>query len=857
MGKNEEQLFEYIRNVLYAPGTAKLDPASFPPESQRLCEGLKFLGECVAEAATMADLLARGKIDEEFRVDVRNPLAAPLKTIQSNLAHLAWVAECVTRGDYGQHVEYMGVFTDSFNAMVDQLKEQKQLLEESAYADALTGIGNRLCCNRQMKELWDKKIPYTIAFIDIDHLKYCNDHFGHSEGDNYILQVCNYLQLQCEADDILFRLGGDEFLLLSYGTDEAVLEQRLEGIRERFIEYYSGAVAYPCGFSYGCALVDPNGTVSYSHALSNADQRMYSYKVKRKTDRREIELPIRVPMSYEKSGSILDSRVFEALAQTLHRRYIYLCDLQENRVRWSQNAVRDFNLPGEYMENIFDAWKERLHPDDQDAFQRDINAVFSKKKPYHHIECRVLHSSGHYVSCTCTGYLLKGAAGQPDLFAGMVVSHGIADGIDPVTNLYNTYEFLAAVGRLRTSHEEADILALGINQFHNVNDTYGYSFGDQVLLRFVQQLCVLVRDRGTLYRLDGVRFACILCDMEQQEIMDLYQKTQRMATALVVEESSVSLVLSAAALHFENMDITGNTLLAELNYALSVSRENSEAGLVYYNASQQGLAYRRMSVIETVRRSVLNDCQGFYVLYQPQVDSQGKAVGAEALLRWKDNIWGMVLPSEYIQVLENDSCFYDLGLWIMRTALRETLPLLGRYPDFKISINISYRQLERRSFRQDVMEALEETKFPARSLVLELTGRCQTINRDILREDLKFFRSKGVKAVADDFGIGYSSIGIFRDLQFDCVKIDQSFISGITAKRDNQILVKSIVDCAREFGISVCVEGIEDERTLREVQSYGAQTYQGYFFAKPMTIPELRKFIERQGFGGDGFSNTL
>lgn len=168
--------------------------------------------------------------------------------------------------------------------------------------------------------------------------------------------------------------------------------------------------------------------------------------------------------------------------------------------------------------------------------------------------------------------------------------------------------------------------------------------------------------------------------------------------------------------------------------------------------------------------------------------------------------------------------------------------------DFKVSVNVSWRQFAQEKFVQDVCDILEEEYFPASNLILELTEHCQALDEQILKWHIAEFHKYGVGISADDFGSGYSSFNLMKTLDFDCIKIDQSFIRNILMQPADQIMVQSIINFAKALGVSVCVEGIESEEIFRFIREADPGMYQGYLFAQPLTITELEKFKKKEAF---------
>ena len=418
------------------------------------------------------------------------------------------------------------------------------------------------------------------------------------------------------------------------------------------------------------------------------------------------------------------------------------------------------------------------------------------------------------------------------------------DNIDPVTNLYNVYRLMDELRRLRLERKPVSLIMIGANQFRRINNSFGFDFGNKVLKLFADQMMQLVSGEGRVFRLNGVKF-CVLLDhlSEQAELNKIYDEIcdiARNRLRMEEQEQIVRLTISGGALSFEHINLEENGVLAELEYAMSLSKKEGQGKLIYFDDSRHSKAHRQLDLIDTLVRSVLfNDFRGFFLEYQPQVRQDGRIIGAEALVRWQDEAWGRVPPNDFIPILENDSCFYELGLWILKTALREVRPIIDEHPDFAISVNVSYRQLEQPHFKTDVLALVNKMKFPAANLTLELTEHCRSIQQEILSDNLNFLRAAGISISADDFGTGYSSLALLRDFPFDAIKIDRTFISDIVENNPDQIIVKSTIQCAKDFGINVCIEGVEDVPTLMTVDAYHPDYYQGYLYSKPISLEML------------------
>ena len=723
------------------------------------------------------------------------------------------------------------------------MREQQRRLESSAYTDSLTGIGNRTAFDGYVHRLWENRMPCTVAFIDMDDLKACNDHAGHREGDHYIQRVSSLLEGVCLENEHVFRIGGDEFVIISPWATEHDLEQRLQEARSSFIKDMTKKVDYHCGFSYGCTHINEATPDAYNNILSNADQRMYEFKIHQKKLRAEQNKALQATDVYDANYG-LESRIFDALSMTMRNRYIYVCNLRTNMSRWSSNVVKDFNLPNEYMYDAGNIWLECIHPDDRQLYLDDIGAVFNGKSLYHSCQYRAKDANGYYVMCACNGYRLKGQGEEPDLFVGTIQNHGVIENVDPVTSLYNVYEFLNYMRKMQNEATPVDILVLGITGFHLINDTFGYDNGNKILKDLAQQLRELAGEDRKLFRLNGMKLAFVMSCASRSEVHDLYDTiTHIIKNQLFLNDEQVKLYMAATAIHYECGEEDVSSLLSELDYLIDLSKKEKSGDLVYVDERRDDSPKHRLEVLGAVKRSILNNCEGFYLVYQPQIDYNGCVSGVEALLRWKDVVHGVVPPNEFIPWLESDISFYDLGLWILRQAMYDGLGLINTAPNLAVSVNISYKQLERESFLDDVLNLLQQTGFPAQNLVLEFTEHCRTLDMNRLQYIVKFFNKHGIRIAADDFGTGYSSLMMLRNVEFDAIKIDQNFIRGMLERARDKVLVNTMIECAHRLNTAVCVEGVETQELMDISRSYEAEFYQGYLIAKPLELNALKLFM--------------
>jgi diguanylate cyclase (GGDEF)-like protein len=547
-------------------------------------------------------------------------------------------------------------------------------------------------------------------------------------------------------------------------------------------------------------------------------------------------------MEVDKSG--LDDRVFSALADTSERRYLYLCNLQTGVVRWSPKAVAYFGLPGEYVCESNSYWVDLLHPEDRENCRRVFAAALENNSRYE-LECRIHNKQGDYVFCVCRGNVVRGANGEPDLLAGTLTNYGIMDRVDAVTHLHNLYAFLSAMRQNAQTGQVDLVMMIAINQFQTINEIYGYRMGNRVLRAFARQLRDFMRERGEVYRLDGAKFALCFSESDVEQAREDYRTIQQRARQLTVEEGKcIPVGVSGGAMVLDDTSAGEYAIRACLAYAQETSKKERHSELVFFNSESERSSQRSLSILEVVRESVFNHCDGFELYYQPLVrPSSGEIIGMEALIRWHKEPYGLVPPNEFIPWLEKDECFFELGNWILRRAMCDAKEIVAQHPQFVVNVNVAYTQLDHSDFRASLLSILEETGFPPQNLCIELTERCRALDSKLLKELLEFMAGNGIRVALDDFGTGSAALELLRELPINTIKLDRSFISDIRSNRATEILVGFIVEGANSLGMGVCIEGIEDKPLRDFVQRFNVSCLQGYYYSKPVPFAEFKQLM--------------
>ena len=542
---------------------------------------------------------------------------------------------------------------------------------------------------------------------------------------------------------------------------------------------------------------------------------------------------------------------FDIISRTTDA-YLFVTDVKTGTVLLSPNMIEDYELPGTTLSDMDGPWLKLIHPEDKEIFKKSMAEMMVEHlTDEHDAEYRVKTRRGSYRWIRCRGRLARDEQGKPYLFSGMMTRMDQRNQADHVTGLLNKYSFEHGVKQaLQTWHlteRGGAIILFGLDNFKIVNETYNRSFGDEVLRYTARSIANILPMSLPLYKLDGDEFAVVYPGADEQKVEKLYADVQKcMMRPGEIEGKHFFCTVSAGTVFYP---LNGKDYLVLHKYAeaaLDSAKHNGKNTNCIFTKVQYNRWVRSLSMRDDLRKSVEQNCEGFNLFYQPQVDAQNhRLIGAEALLRWRNPRGKMVAPMEFIPILEQTKLIIPVGKWIFEQAVLSCKKWRQIVPDFHVSINVSYEQIKDRSFKDFVPECLAKHGLPSDAVILELTESCIVADWGFVNKEFDEFRDKGIKIAMDDFGTGYSSLGYLKNLSCDIVKIDREFVKKILEADFDRKLVSYTVALCHSIGIKVCIEGVEEEEVYNLLQDKcGVDMIQGYLFGHP-EAPEIfeEKFL--------------
>ena len=502
-------------------------------------------------------------------------------------------------------------------------------------------------------------------------------------------------------------------------------------------------------------------------------------------------------------------------------------------------------------------WKRRMHPDDLPRVTAALEGHLAGDTGSYEIEFRLQHRAGYYVPVLSHGFILRDASGRPTRISGTNTDlterkraeqqiHRLAY-YDLLTALPNRRLLMERLGsivsRPSSTREQGAMLFVDIDNFKLLNDTIGHDVGDQLLKQVTRRLHACVRSRDVLARLGGDEFVALLENLGHDST-DALQRAEGVARKI---RDVLSLPYSLGSIDyrctvsigialFDEGERGADTTLKHADLAMAQAKAAGKNTLRVFDPSMQVAVDERLALEHDLRTDL--QVRRLQLHFQPQVDSTGRTVSAEVLLRWQHPVRGYVSPDEFIPIAEATGLILPLGEWVLESACRQ----LAAWADdphmahLSLSVNASVRQFHDPGFVACVLDILARTGADPARLVIEVTESLFAENMDEVIDRMARLRETGVRFSLDDFGTGYSSLSYLQRMPLDEIKIDRSFIFDITRSEHAATIARMIISLADNLHITVVAEGVETEPQRTYLHDHGCRHYQGYLFSEALPL---------------------
>ena len=429
---------------------------------------------------------------------------------------------------------------------------------------------------------------------------------------------------------------------------------------------------------------------------------------------------------------------------------------------------------------------------------------------------------------------------------------------DPLTRLPNRRMLQDRLKLLTAqssrTHQHGALLFIDIDHFKLLNDTRGHHIGDQLLIQVAERIGSIIRTTDVAARLGGDEFVVVFDNLGDNAELAA-QEAQKRAEELhdlinlpyPLQQSVFHCTISIGVSLFKGQSRSIDDLLRHADVAMYQAKDSGRNAIRFFDPDMQSHLEKR-AAIETDLRSAYESRQQLIPYYQVQINNQGKAVGAELLLRWLHPHNGMIPPSDFIPVAEQTGLIIAIGRYVIYQACEQLRQWSqqAQFAELSIAVNVSPIQFNQPHFVDDVLDVVTNSNINPRLLKLELTESSLLKNVDQSIEKMQRLQDNGIGFSMDDFGVGYSSLSYLKRLPLDQLKIDQSFVRDIAIDPNDAVIVRTIIAMAQNMNLQVIAEGVETEAQKSFLEQNGCTMFQGYYFGKPVPLDEFEQQVVLQ-----------
>ena len=724
-------------------------------------------------------------------------------------------------------------------------------LEQISFRDQMTGAMNRYALNSYLARAHLER-DMGLIYCDLIGLKRVNDRFGHASGDRTIIQAYQVLGGMFPEDQI-FRMGGDEFLVVREGVGREKFQESVEQLK-------AAAVSSRCWLSIGSAWCQAGGK-SFNDLMNEADENMYEnkrtyYRLCGLTDGPEEHRVEHDDRELVQSQDALHAFVrdcyfdvtsfLKSLTMTGSSFYIYFGDMRKNLYYISDNLKEDFCFPGNIVPNFVSLLEQRIYGPDQQMHVEDTRAMLREKRESHSVRYRIYDKNGELTWLHCRGIMKWNEdKTEPLFFSGSMVSLKNESEVDPITGLLNLSLALKRISEFNRLGIETMLMCIALRKFSDVNHVFGRDIGDAVMKEIGWQLERNLGVQFYFYRIDGARFLAVSQTVLEPEgavasiqkiIKDIFRKYK----IHVVSPCAIG-VLHSAAGQREAQELVDNVITAA-----HTAKAFPDLDYLEFSSHMTKTYQEHTDMSMALNACIEHGFQGFRIVIQPQVETKnGRMFGGEVLLRWK-NEGKEISPSKFVPILEQTGMIAPVGKWILEETMRKGKEILKYQPDFRLSVNVSYLQIMDQKFFPFLEDTMERFQIPAENLLIELTETHFDEMPEHLQRFIRQCKQIGIRFALDDFGSAYSGLQLLLQYPADLIKLDRTLMREITTSKEKMRFIMSVVYACHQFGKEVCVEGVETKEELDIVRQTECDFIQGFYFYKPLEWEEMRQVLESQ-----------
>lgn len=422
---------------------------------------------------------------------------------------------------------------------------------------------------------------------------------------------------------------------------------------------------------------------------------------------------------------------------------------------------------------------------------------------------------------------------------------------DNLTGLYNRNYFLETVDEKIDDYIETNemfsVVVIGIEDFRDINDTLGHIIGDNLLTVIAKRLISVLNSNYLISRIDGDEFGILVSSANKDDLLSLSDKIlESLDQPYIISNTKLYLKFNIGISSYPKDGNNSKNLIRFSSAAINQSKNKTNKNISFYNSKISEKLEQRFFLANYLFSAIPNNELSIY--YQPIFNIKDKKiVGAEALLRWQNDILGEVPPDKFIPIAEKTGQIISIGEWVIKTVCEQiNLWKQKKIKLVPISINISVNQLENINFSKRVINIIKSKNINPQIIELEITERVSSGDTEKIVRNIKELKENGIRISMDDFGTGFSSLGQIDIYELDKLKIDKIFIDHLTCGSKRQNLVKTIIAMAENLNLVTVAEGIETNEQLSYLKGLGCHLGQGFIFSKPLNVEDIEELFKKE-----------
>lgn len=537
-------------------------------------------------------------------------------------------------------------------------------------------------------------------------------------------------------------------------------------------------------------------------------------------------------------GELPKETLLEIIAKCMDD-YLYIYDLQNNTIEFSESAVNRFKISDNVMNNFTNDVLQLVYEEDRKMLQEHLTAICEGKEKVHNLHYRWLDKEDMPVWINCRGIVIDDSQGNAQYLVGCMKETGNQRRADNVSGLLGGPEFNAYMRSQKTHISKGFLMHIGIDDFGAINSSRGAAYGNYILKGVADCIKECLSDKQKIYHLVADQYVIVDLEHSSEEYAAELKKMidARLYKFIVSEKYEAVFSISVGVVDAATACEGYEECRKKFAFVLKKAKKMGKNGFYIFDENDYESFLRTGRIVAALRNSVVNGFNGFEVYYQPIVDcSSERVIGAEALMRFSmtsEEDTETVSPVDFIPLLEETGLIIPAGRYILDEAAKTCCEIQQYIPGFKMNINVSYVQIMHGNVERDILDVIKKYGLQPDSICIEMTESGFMDMTPVFCRFRKVLDENHICFVIDDFGTGYSNFHCIRDMNPSYVKMDKDFTAKAMNNARDFELYKNIIPMVHSINVSICAEGIEKKEWCQKMKEMQVDYLQGYFYGRP------------------------